>query len=175
MSARFLRLALLGAACALLSVSCNCGGQPVVNPDLPDAGPGTACGAVNQRDNGLRAASHQADDPRVALLHIELPLRTPRSGCGKCVRAEFGSGAERAPVAPENDDPRSQAVVKSGEIGDQFVGHDRRHRIERIRPIERKNFGCVMLFDADGREFLHVLSSQVRCLAPGRQDVTVTR
>jgi hypothetical protein len=113
--------------------------------------------AVNQRNNRLRAASHQTDDPRVALLHIELPLWTPFSRCGECVRTEFGPGAERPSIASENDNPRTQALVKSRKICNQLIGHCRRHRIEGIRPIEGEDFNCVMLFDGDSREFIHVL------------------
>ena len=68
---------------------------------------------MNQRNNRLRAASHQTNDPRVALLHIELPLRPPLARCGECVRTKLGPGAERPPIAPENDNARTQAIVQS--------------------------------------------------------------
>ncbi len=112
---------------------------------------------MNQCNDRLRAASHQADDPRVALLHVELPLRTPRSRCSECVRTEFGPGAKRPSIASEDNDTRTRAIVEPRKILDQFVGHRRRHRIEGIRTIEREDFNRVTLLDGDSREFVHVV------------------
>lgn len=112
---------------------------------------------MNQCHDRLRAASHQTDDPRVALLHVELPLRPPRSRRRERVRPELGPGAERPSITAENDDARAEAIVEPRKIVDQFVGHRRRHRIECIRPIEGEDFDCITLFDGDRRELVHVV------------------
>jgi hypothetical protein len=127
---------------------------------------------LNQRHNWLRATSHQADDPRVALLHVELPLRTPRAGSCERIRSEFGPGAERPSIAPEDHDARGQAIVEPGKVGDKLVGHRWCHRIEGIRPIEGEDLNGVTRFDCDRREFVHVVRSQGHHSSPRQQDVT---
>src|SRR5882724_4777003 len=119
----------------------------------------TTCGTVQQRNNRLRAASHQADNPRVALLHDELPLRPSLSWRDECVRTQFGPGAKLLSIAPEYDNPRTRAVMKSRKIADQFVGHHRVYRIAGVRSIKGDDFNRIALLDSNCRESFHLVRS----------------
>src|SRR5260370_9000650 len=104
-----------------------------------------------------------------------MPLRSPLSWRDECVRTQFGPGAKLLSIAPEYDNPRTWAVVKSGKIVDQFFRHRRVYRIAGVRPIKGDRFNRIALLDSDRCEFVHGLRFQRHRPPPRRQAVTLPR